>query len=1104
MAARPDLLRRLRRLAVPADPASDAALLDRFVRRRDEDAFAALVSRHGPMVLGVCRRVLHHGQDAEDAFQAAFLVLARKAATIHRPERLAAWLHGVARQVALRLLRREARRRAREVRGALAAQGRAAGDPLDEITARELLAIFDEELQRLPEAYRLPLTLCALEGLTQEEAARRLGWTVGSVRGRLERGRARLHARLSRRGLTLTTALAGVELSRGGASALLTDTTVRLALAFAAGGRLYRPAAVLAEGVLTGAAASRFKLVAILLVLGAGLIAAAGVLARSNRGPAAPQPAPPDPPPAAAQAPRVDGDGDPLPEGALLRLGTLRLRHRGTLRSVAFTPDGKLLASAGWDPVIRLWDPATGKEVRQIVGPERGVDAIAYSRDGTLLAGAGMAGDVLLWDAVTGKEVRRLPGHARQVHGIAFSPNGDRLVSGDDAVARVWDVASGKVRQTLGVGDGGVSAVAFSPDGRHVAAGNAKGTAFVWEADTGKSVQQFHGQGDYVHSLVFSPDGAALLTAVQNGPVGVWDVTTGRALRPFPGGEHHVRTLAFAPGGKLLATGGSRLQLRLWDWPERRERWHVTAHPDGIQSLSFTPDGRTLASNSPEACIHLWDVATGKPVLPTAGHQERVTAVACAPDGGTILTAAWDRTIRLWDAATGKQRGTLVAGSEEEDHRQGFAVSTVSHLALSPDGKLLAAVRADESIGCWELPSGKEVRRYRGGCVAFSPDGRLLACGTGMGVIRLYERDTGNLVRELHGHKTSLAQLAFTADGKTLLSHGRPLEGSLTGDRVETETDYLRVWDVETGRQRRAFPGASRVGSVTLSPDGRTLVTFAGQGIVLLETATGGQRAELRGHTEMLFQAVFAPDGRTLASGSEDGTIRLWDVLSGKEVGRLEGHRGWVLDLAFAPDGRRLVSVSLDTTALVWDLARITRRQCPVVRLGPDELRSAWDDLGGDAAKAYRTIGALTAAPDQAVPYLAERLKPAAAPDPKRVARLLADLDGERFEVREQATRDLEALGALAEAALRRALAGKPSAEAKRRLEGLLEKLDGIMPAAAEVRAVRAVEALEHAGTPEARRLLTVLAGGVPEARQTREAKAALRRLEGGNALGDG
>jgi RNA polymerase sigma factor (sigma-70 family) len=215
MPARPEqLLLHIRRLTPPPDPDTDAALLGRFVRARDGDAFAALVRRHWPMVWRVCRRVLHDAHEAEDAAQAAFLVLARKAAAIHRPDRLAAWLHGTAHHLALNCRTADARRQRREARGPRAASAPPPRDPLEQLTARELLAFVDEEVRRLPEVYRLPVILCCLEGHTQEEAARRLGWSPGSVKGRLERGRARLRARLAGRGLGLSAALAAVEVLR--------------------------------------------------------------------------------------------------------------------------------------------------------------------------------------------------------------------------------------------------------------------------------------------------------------------------------------------------------------------------------------------------------------------------------------------------------------------------------------------------------------------------------------------------------------------------------------------------------------------------------------------------------------------------------------------------------------------------------------------------------------------------------------------------------------------------------------------------------------------------------------------------------------------------
>jgi RNA polymerase sigma factor (sigma-70 family) len=289
MTASPErLLWKIRLLVRPpaAEPPSDAALLARFVQGQDEDAFAALVGRYGPLVLGICRRVLGDAQLAEDAYQATWLVLARKAASIGRSATLAAWLYGTARRLALKCCQATARRRRREALSQTGFPCRLAPEPLDELSAREVLQLLDEELQRLPEAYRLPILLCGLEGLSQQEAAVRLGWTVGSVKGRLERGRVRLQARLVRRGLTLSAALSTLQALRGAATAgqpvTLPPATTEAALAFAAGkvaadGPVTARAIAAAQGVLKAMVMTKLKAAtAVVLALG---VAAAGTAA---------------------------------------------------------------------------------------------------------------------------------------------------------------------------------------------------------------------------------------------------------------------------------------------------------------------------------------------------------------------------------------------------------------------------------------------------------------------------------------------------------------------------------------------------------------------------------------------------------------------------------------------------------------------------------------------------------------------------------------------------------------------------------------------------------------------------------------------------------
>jgi len=323
--------------------ASDAVLLERYVHQRDETAFAALVARHGALVLRVCRRILSDSHAAEDAFQATFLVLSRKAHSLKQPDALPTWLYGVARRVALKARGKSAIRISQTPLPEVLSDPRT--DPLARLTARELLTVLDEEVQRLPSAQRSAVVLCCLEGHPQEEAARLLGWTAGSLKGHLERGRRRLHERLTRRGIALSAALAVVAVSRGEtASASLQQNAVRAAL----GGAIGNSAAALAESVLKGMTASKFASMTALGMMMALTVAAAALVYRP---PAEPPdkniPAAPKEADAGKPGPRVDALGDPLPAGAIARLGTVRFRHAKRISLTAFTPDGKRLVHGG-------------------------------------------------------------------------------------------------------------------------------------------------------------------------------------------------------------------------------------------------------------------------------------------------------------------------------------------------------------------------------------------------------------------------------------------------------------------------------------------------------------------------------------------------------------------------------------------------------------------------------------------------------------------------------------------------------------------------------------------------------------------------------------
>jgi RNA polymerase sigma factor (sigma-70 family) len=1092
------VLRHVRTLAAaPRDGGPpDDELLRAFAARRDEDAFAALVRRHGAMVLNVCRRVLHHQQDAEDAFQATFLILARKAASLGERTALAAWLYGSAYRAALSARRAVARRRAREAR----AVATPPEDPVARLSWREVQGLLEEEIQRLPEEYRMPFVLCCMDGVGRAEAARRLGLKEGTLSSRLGEAKKRLRRRLASRGVTLAVLLAASSLAAGAR-----ETTVPASLCAAAvraacvpGAAAGTAAARLAAAAGGGLRATSLVRLAVGLALALAVIAGAGgLVARQAPEPAGQEQstAPAARPGAAGEAPaRADRHGDPLPAGAVARLGTVRFRHGGTVTGLAFAPDGKTIISCAYDRTIRVWEVATGRELKRFAEPVGSFNALSASADGRTIVARSYLGQLRCYDVVRGR-LGKLRAVSEFDHaGIALSPDGKTLASLRQANVHFIDVATDLA---LGNPWGGhkakVQSVAYSADGRSVASGDEGGTVLVREAATGAVSRRLEGKRP-VHAVAFAPDGRTLAAGGGAGKEGgseklrLWDLSTGRLLHEL--GSHYpaVESIAFSPDGKVIASAGHGGKLFLWESATGQLLAQVWAYG---QAIAFAPDGKSLASAGNDATIRLWDVPTGKErPAPGDGHRGSVRTVAVSKDGALVATAGGgESNIRLWDFASGKELRRIDASSTW--------FGGAGAMALSPDGK---AVATDK--GVWDTATGKfllgrETNRsafkgqdYAIAAIAFSPDGKTLAMGTrdreyGKGrMIRLWDAATA----EERGHFGTrvVRALAYSPDGKFVAA----------GHQDGT----VGLWDVATGREVHLISAHGRdVNAVAFSPDGKTLASSTFDGDICLWDAKGGKPlgrlapSQHRGGKTVLALA-FAPNGKTLAAAGQpdlsgDGAcVNVWELATGRVRLRLTGHQGNVNSVAFAGGSRFLVSGSTDSTALVWDL---TARPGPAPAAA--ELDGLWENLrANDAERAYAAVCRLARSP-AGVKSLGQHLPPTGPPpDTDQVARLIKKLGSDKFAEREKASQELARLGEAAEPLLRKALEAEPSAEARRRLNEALEKLS---PEGERLRTERAVEALELAGTPEARRALEALAQGAAAARRTREAKAALAPL---------
>jgi WD40 repeat protein len=789
-------------------------------------------------------------------------------------------------------------------------------------------------------------------------------------------------------------------------------------------------------------------------------------------------------------APHLDATGDPLPSGALCRIGTTRLRPGGLVTALAFSADGKRLVTANDITGVHVWETATGKELRAWRPPE---SVAALSTDGTLAATAGATG-------------------------------------------RVYTVADGAVVCTFDGKGAGYTRMVFSADARLLAAVADPGKVEIRAVATGKLLHTLPCSGGQV---AFAPDGRSVAVAHQSGTIDVFELATGKKRTRFGAGkgESHYNGLAFAPDGKTLAAVLLGPQcVECWDVAEGRCQFSTQVNFVTTDRLVFTPDGRHVIANDGEGRVCLWDAATGKVSQELPDLAGNLPAIAVSPDGTLLATAG--TVVRLWRLPGGKQSpdfgsptGNALLLTGIRFAADGKTVVT-SHWLLRPRGVTCAACSRDAATG--KLARNVEFPFPQDKLVEIAPDGSALAVADG-GVVEVTDPVTKQVLlrREQAGR---VLALQFRRDGKYLV-----VQRHLAGKQ---QPDVLQLWDVAAGKVRLELTGDGGFGRVQFSPDGRfvmlrlpadgggqnlrgfevatghavprlSLVTsvqlavpspdgrllalaYDDRGaLVLREIATGKLVTLLATNSQEWVSVAFSPDSRLLAAGTVTGEVLLFDVVTGKLLTTWRGHRHRADVLAWSPDGTRLASGGAEGSIVVWD-ARPWHQQARAVdgTLTTATAQALWVELGAEAeGRGWPAVVRLAQAPAEAVALLKRWLRPATASDVTPLKQALADLASAQPAVRDQAAADLAKAAELALPLVDQALANRPPPEVRKRLEDLRRKVEEPSAAAEVVRLSRALRVLEWIGNEDARSVLQSLAEGEPDAWLTVEARAALQRL---------
>ncbi|KAI1103269.1 hypothetical protein F4804DRAFT_235568 [Jackrogersella minutella] len=578
--------------------------------------------------------------------------------------------------------------------------------------------------------------------------------------------------------------------------------------------------------------------------------------------------------------------------------------HCDTVTTVAFSPDGKQVASASDDRTVRFWDMATGQCLQTLTGHSDWITAIAFSPDGELVASASHDGTARLYDLANGRNCRTLEGDGNPIEDVAFSPDSKLVaIASSNCSIEFWDLATGQHFQIFKGHNNSVTAVAFSPNGKQIVSASNDRTVKLWDITTRQCIQTFRGHGDWVTAVAFSPDSQHIISTSHDYTIKLWGAATGECLQTLKGHGSSVTSVAFSPDGQQIVSGSRDHTLKLWDTaislsPEIQT---FRSGDDWVAAVAFSPGGRLVASTSHDNTIKLWNTGTGRCFRTFEGHSDTVTAVVFSPSGDKVMSASYDRTVKLWDVETGRCE-TLTG-----------PVDRVTTVAFSPDGEHMALASYDCRVRLYSvtLDVYRETYEYGHGdlitAITFSPDSKRFASASrDFAVNTLGTAGGSQCLLILGGHSNLVTDVAFSPDSEQI--------ASASYDRS------IKLWNAVTGECLQTLQGhGNAVTAVAFSPtNGKLLASASRDRTVKLWDISTGHVETLEGHDNSVISVAFSLDGQQIISTSHDHTAKLWNTTTGLCLQTFE-HDDWVEAIALSPNGKLVASAPRDRAVKLWN-----------------------------------------------------------------------------------------------------------------------------------------------------------------------------------------